>query len=144
MFDTSKFQLPEKISRKCDLKENSEFVTSMKSFLSDDDLICSEIQILGQSYKKSDLIVLEIFDCDYMTVGLLQAAVVQGNTVYFVLRKCRASRQWMRFFQSSTIDPVSSIVESSTIADYKPLNKRGTSDSFIFFLHHFLSFEYDI
>ena len=39
----------------------------------------------------------------------------------------------MRYFESSQLsDPMSVFIESSKIADYKPLIKRGTSSRFVF------------
>lgn len=142
MFDTSTLKLPQKVSLKKDLSENSEWENFLKSFMNEEDFLCQEIIANHQKYEKGDLVVLAVEDCDHITVGVIQAIVVRKDKVYFVTRNGRASRTWLRYFTTDNVSQVSSFSDCSRLTDYKPLINRGTSEKFVFVLHHHISYDY--
>ena len=142
MFNFSQFSLPETVVFKKDIIENSAFHSNLKNFMGDDDVICSEIFVNNQKYKNGDLLVLEVFDCDNISVGILQTIMVKNGKVFFVSKKYSASRNWLRYFESKSPEVPVVFTESDKIADYKPLIKRGTTQKFLFVMHHHVSFLY--
>ena len=52
MFETSNFILPDKVFYKKDLEHISVFWTKVKEFMSTSDLVCNEIVVSSQKYKK--------------------------------------------------------------------------------------------
>ena len=62
MFNCSSFSLPKTVTQKKDIMENSPFHTELKSFMSNDSLICNEIFVNNQTYKNGDIVALEIED----------------------------------------------------------------------------------
>lgn len=144
IFDFMPFTLPEKVSCKADITEQNAFNVTLKSFMGDKDLLCENVMINGQLYKSGDIVVVSVTDCDNISVGFIQSILVKAEKVYFVVQKYDAVRSFMRYFESSlTSDPMSVFIESSKIADYKPLIKRGTSSRFVFFFHHHVSYQYE-
>ena len=141
IFDNSMFKLLDQVSRKKDLTETSEWEKTLKSFLTDDDYLCQEIVVHQQTYKKGDLLVLAVEDCDQMAIGVLQTVVVRKDKVYFLTRNGRATRNFLRIFITDCVSQVSSFVESSKLFDYKPLINKGTSECYVFLLHH-ISYDY--
>ena len=83
---------------KKEIVENNEFHSQLKAFMSNDDVICSEIIVNNQVYKKSDIVVIEITDCDNIVVGLIQTVLVKNSKVYFVIKKFEAVRHWLQYF----------------------------------------------
>ena len=142
MFTSSEFKLPHKLQYKKDLSEDSEFNMTLRSFMDEEDMICSEITVRDQKYKNGDLIVIEVKDSDNLVVGIIQTLLVRNKKIYFVTRKIDAMRVWLRYFQTTNSNSTYSFVESNQLPDYKPLIRRGRSDKFLFMLHHFISFEY--
>jgi hypothetical protein len=142
MFNFAKFSLPQNVMLKKEIVENTAFHSQLKAFMSSDDLICSEILVNNQVYKNNDIVVLEITDCDNIVVGLIQTVLVKNLKVYFVSKKFEAVRHWLQYFVSKGSKSTCVFTDSDQLADFKPLIKRGTSDKFIFCLHHHISFEY--
>ena len=127
---------------KKEIVENTAFFSELKSFMSSDDLICSEIVVNNQVYKNNDIVILEITDCDNIVVGLIQTILLKNSKVYFVTQRCPAVRHQLQFFESKSPERTCFFTESFKLADYKPVIKKGTSEKFIFMLHHYVSFEY--
>ena len=142
LFNFTKFSSLKNVMLKKEIVENNEFHSQLKAFMSNDDVICSEIIVNNQVYKKSDIVVIEITDCDNIVVGLIQTVLVKNSKVYFVIKKFEAVRHWLQYFVSKGSERACIFTESDQLADFKPLIKRGTSDKFVFCLHHHLSFEY--
>ena len=144
MFNFEPYTLPNVVLKKTDIVEDSEFYSKLKTFMGDSDLFFSDIFINNQVYKNGDLIVLHVYNPDLITVGLIQTILLKNRKVYFVVQKYTASRNVLQYFESNDIiDSFSTFHESSTLVDYKPLIKRGTTKKFVFVLHHHLSFQYD-
>ena len=136
------YKLPEKVFSRRDLNDSTEFEATLKSFVSETDIVCFEIKIQEQTYIKGDLIVINVEDSDNITVGVVQAIVVRGENIFFVSRNTRCSRNWLRFFETEAIDSHCTFVKWSHVSSYKPLIKRGTMEAFNFFMHHFISHDY--
>ena len=144
MFNFAPLKLPEIVSSKSQLSEGHAFNTeSLKNFMANTDLLCSTIFVNNQQYCNGDILVLDIEDIDNITVGLVQTILIRGDKVHFVVQKYEASRNFLQYFESREInDTVSHFIESTTLADFKPLIKRGTTKKFVFVLHHHVSFQY--
>ena len=142
MFNVSRFSLPEAVTLKDDIKDDSTFHNELKAFMSNDSLISSEIFVNNQTYKNGDLLALDVEDDFNITVGLIKSILVKNNKVYFVLKKYECVRKFLRYFESLKQYEHCIFKESSQLADFKPLIKRGTEGKFIFVLHHNISFVY--
>ena len=75
-------------------------------------------------------------------VGLIQTILVKKEKVYFVTKKFTAARNWLNYFESKKSENIPVFIESCNLADFKPLFKKGTTEKFIFVLHHHVSFLY--
>ena len=143
MFNFVSYELPKIVLHKQEITDESDFHQNLKCFMSENDLICSSIIVNNQQYKNSDIIVLDITDCDNVCVGLIQTLLIKENKVYFVVKRYRATRNWLQYFESEKHDDnTCEFVESHKIADFKPLIKRGTAQKFFFVFHHHVSYEY--
>ena len=144
MFNFAPFILPEVVLGKSEVTEDSDLHKNLKTFMGDSDVICSNVEVNNQVYQNGDLIVLDVNDNDNMDVGHIQTVLIKMNKVYFVIKRYKAVRRWLQYFESvNSGDSVYEFVESDKIVDYKPLIKRGTTEKFIFMPHHHISFEYE-
>ena len=82
-------------------------------------------------------------DSDTAKIGIVQSILIKRGKVYFVCKVYHCIRHWLQYFESVSSEEFSTFVESKTIADFKPLIKRGTSQKFVFFMHHRVSFAYE-
>ena len=143
MFNSRLYELPNVVLHKKDIIDESDFHKNLKSFMSSNDLVCSSIIVRNQMYKNDDLIVLDIADCDNVSVGLIKTLLIKDDKVYFVVQRYRATRNWLQYFESvKPDDNICEFVESKNIKDSKPLIKRGTANKFLFVFHHHVSYEY--
>ena len=143
MFSRHEFFLPQNsnVYYKKDLPTGSFNQEELIHFMeSDNDIVCSEINVCGQRYENGDLVVTRVDDCDSLSVGLIQAILVKRDNVYFLCKVYHCIRHWLRFFESHHCDEGHHFINSKKILDYKPLIKRGTIQKFVFFLHHRVSF----
>ena len=142
MFSCDDFILPQQVLMKKNMSSDTNFLKELKNFMSEEDLIVSEITVMSQKYKNADLIVLDMTDPDRMKVGLIQSILVKKKKVYFVCKIYSCIRNWLQYFESINCEDVCSFIESKDICDFKPLIKRGTVEKFNFVLHHRVSFAY--
>ena len=143
MFNFTDFELPEHVILKNEIKADSEFLSGLKSSMSDNDMICDSIILYNQLYKNGDLVVLGIEDCDNLTVGLIKTIMIKASKVYFVAQSYKATRNWLQYFEcKKPKDDICQFVETDKILDFKPLIMRGTIDQFLFTLHHYISYDY--
>ena len=144
MFNFNLYELPELVLSKHEIAEDSEFHTQLKSSMGESDLICSNIVANNQLYKNDDLIVVNIEDCDNVSVGLIKTILIKASKVYFVVQRYKATRNSLQFFESSKPDDdICEFVDLNQIKDFKPLIKRGTVHKFIFTFHHHVSYDYE-
>jgi hypothetical protein len=143
MFDFSSYVLPEVVISKQVITSDTEFNCNLKTFMGDDDFICSKITFNNQLYKNGDIIIVGIEDCDNLNVGLIKTILIKDNKVYFAVQRYQATRNWLQYFECEkpTFD-LCEFVESSKIVDFKPVIMRGTTLRFIFTLHHHVSYDY--
>lgn len=144
MFCNDSVILPVEVTYKKDLTTESTFHEELKRNMRDEDMLVDEITVDSQKYKNGDLVVVKIIDCDLLKVGLIQSILVKRRKVYFVCKVYTCLRDWLQFFESRACEENYSFVESTTLADYKPLIKRGTTRKFQFTLHHRVSFSHSI
>jgi hypothetical protein len=143
MFDYSSYVLPEVVISKQEITSDTEFNANLKTFMGDNDFICSKITVNNQFYQNGDIIIVGIEDCDNLSVGLIKTILIKNNKVYFATQKYQATRNCLQYFecQKPTYD-LCEFIESSKIVDFKPVIMRGTTQNFIFTLHHHVSYDY--
>ena len=140
MFETADFNVPEKVTLKRDLPEDTDFHSSLREFMGDTDFICREISVNSQLYRNGDLVVIEAVDRNNLKIGLIETILVKSDTVWFVSKGYLAQRCNLGYFISKNQEEErSSIINSSRLADYKPLIMHGTTTKFKFSLHHHIS-----
>ena len=100
MFNFTVFTLPQIVYTKEDIDNNDQIHQNIKSLMKSEDLICNEIFMNDQTYKKGDLVIINITDCDSLTVGIILAVLVRGNEIHFVLQQYRAIRNILNYFDS--------------------------------------------
>ena len=143
IFDFKPFKLPEDVKSKKEISQDTEFYNNLKTFMNDSDLICRSVIVNNQEYKNGDIIVVDITDSDNVNVGLIQTILIKEDKVYFVIKKYQAIRNMLQYFENEKpSDAISEFVESTKLADFKPLIKRGTAEKFVFMFHHNVSFDY--
>ena len=145
MFETLPYNLPDKVYNKADLKKNLSKWPQAQSALLSTDEICEEISSNGTQYKKGDLIVKRIITGGFkILVGHIKLILVRDSEVIFLCFECIAEKHDLGYYRGKFDDFSSmSLVKCSELADVKPLIMRGTSDAFIFVLHHFISHEFE-
>ena len=143
MFSSVPFHLPHFVLKKSEMADDSDVHITLKAFMNDDDLICKTISIKSQSYTNGDLIIIDLEDCDNIDVGLIETILVRENRVYFVVKRYKAVRNRLQYFESQKqSERPCEFIEFNRIVDFKPLIKRGTSEKFVFVFHHYISFDY--
>ena len=143
MFETAEFKLPEKVKMKVEILQDTEFNSSLRQFMGENDFICSEIFLNGQLYRNGDLVVIEGIDRDSLKVGLIQPVLVKSEDAYFVVRGYLAQRNNLGYFVTENqVEQMSSFTKASHLADFKPLIMHGTTNKFKFALHHNISFSH--
>ena len=141
MFETEKCKLPEKVSYKKDIPDDTNFQKKLKEFMGQSDLICEEIEIHNQCYKKGELIVIEAIDNHTLKVGIVLSILVKSSRVYFVAKRYEARRDSLEYFSSDKQLEDVSFIDAERLHDYKPLKIIGTQRKFVFPLHHHISFD---
>ena len=143
MFETKLFTLPEKVLNKKALPK-SQFWDKIAPFMTDSDLVCSEVFYNNQKYNKGDIVVLKVTEGgEKLLIGLIEVILVRKTKVYLVVTRFVASKRDLGFFETESSDDELAYVEAKVLADFKPLIMRGTVSKFQFILHHNISFSHD-
>jgi hypothetical protein len=143
MFDTVEIVVADKIQYKSSMKGNTDLEKSILPFMNNQDFLSSAVSFRSQMYKSGDIVVLKTYNPDELKVGLVLTILIRGDSVFFIVKPFVAIRSWLRFFKSSSDDPVLSIFDARNLADYKPLINHGTSSQLFFCLHHHISSSFD-
>jgi hypothetical protein len=143
MFDTVEIVVADKIQYKSSMKGNTDLEKSILPFMNNQDFLSSAVSFRSQMYKSGDIVVLKTYNPDELKVGLVLTILIRGDSVFFIVKPFVAIRSWLRFFKSSSDDPVLSIFDARNLADYKPLINHGTSSQLFFCLHNHISSSFD-
>ena len=143
MFDTVELVISAKVTYKKDMKGSTDLEKSIMPFLTDQDFVCGAVSFRSQMYKAGEIVVMQAYSQDELKVGLIMSVLIKEDSVFFVVKEYLAKRNWLRFFNGSSEDPVLSIVDAKLLADYKALNNQGTSSQLFFCLHHHISHSFD-
>ena len=143
MFDTVEIVVADKIQYKSSMKGNTDLEKSILPFMNNQDFLSSAVSFRSQMYKSGDIVVLKTYNPDELKVGLVLTILIRGDSVFFIVKPFVAIRSWLRFFKSSSDDPVLSIFDARNLADYKPLINHGTSSQLFFCLHHHINSSFD-
>jgi hypothetical protein len=125
------------------MKGNTDLEKSILPFMNNQDFLSPAVSFRSQMYKSGDIVVLKTYNPDELKVGLVLTILIRGDSVFFIVKPFVAIRSWLRFFKSSSDDPVLSIFDARNLADYKPLINHGTSSQLFFCLHHHISSSFD-
>ena len=142
MFATSDLIINDKTTFKSSMKGITDFEKSILPYMSDEDFLCSEIEIKSQMYRSGQLVVLEMYGPDEMKVGLIVSILVKEKSVFFVTKQYVATRSYLQYFQAKSDDPTMSLSDFSKIVEYKPQINHGTTTELFFCLHHHISYSY--
>ena len=142
MFEAAEFSVPEKVTYKRDIPDDTEFHSSLREFMSEKDFTSCEIIVNSQVYRNGDIIVIEAIDRNNLKIGLIESILVKSDTVWFVSKRYLARRCNLGYFISQNQEDKSAFIKSSRLGDFKPLVKHGTSVKFKFSLHHHISVNY--
>ena len=144
MFDYHPYEIPEHVVNKRDIKEDSDFNIQLKRSMGISDFLCKTVSVNNQSYKNGDIIIVGIEDSDNMSVGIIMSILVKESKVHFVIQRYKAKRNWLRFFECEKCDDdIFEFIDCNKLIDFKPLIMRGTSQNFVFTLHHHVSFDFE-
>ena len=146
MFDSDNFRLPQQevtYKRNVIGDGDSPFNQELFNIMGEDDMLVTEVDVKGQLYKINDLIVTVMVDCDTLEAGLIKAILVKDNQLYFICKVYNCTRNWLQFFESQSCNESCKYVHFKKLADFKPLIKRGTTEKFVFVMHHRISVEYN-
>lgn len=139
MYMVNDFVLPTQVTTKANLSSDSDVNQYLSRIMSRKDVICSEIIFHGQCYKNGDLVVISMDDCDEARVGIILSIMVKEQKPFVACRVFKCVRNWLQYFESQDCVKECSVVDMLTLADYKPLVRRGTFFKFRFVLHHRVS-----
>ena len=142
-FDTADFHLPDKVTKKNHISNETEFNNLLREFMAPSDVISDQIILKSQEYKTGDIIVIRAIGKDELKVGVIQTILVKINKVSFVSKTFDAARNKLNYFVTTSADPSPSFINPLHMADYKPLIRYGTDAKFKFYLHHHISFSHD-
>ena len=112
MFDTVEIVVADKIQYKSSMKGNTDLEKSILPFMNNQDFLSSAVSFRSQMYKSGDIVVLETYNPDEHKVGLILTILIRGDSVFFIVKQYVAIRSWLRFFKSSSDDPVLSIFDA--------------------------------
>jgi hypothetical protein len=99
--------------------------------------VTDRVDIWGTSYSVGHLVVTEVICQDIIEVGVIEKIVVRENQVQFLVSLYDCARDGYNIFQSAPKN-TGKLVPYNSLADFKPLIKRGQGQSFMFVLHHYL------
>ncbi len=101
------------------------------------DFTTTKVTIKGTDYDVGYLVVLEVLTSDVLVIGEIEKVVVRKSNILFIVSVHDAARQEFQFFKTSPRQKLA-VVKQVSLADYRPLMKRGHGTSFPFVLHHHL------
>jgi hypothetical protein len=112
-------------------------MTTFGALLQTGDLMTAKADVSGTSYAANQIVVTSVISDDVIKIGVILAIVLRMDKLLFIVAVHDAVRSRFRFFEACPCDTVD-IVDSSELADFKPLYMRDRSVCFRFFLHHHL------
>ena len=143
MFPTNDLIVTGKNKSKLQLKASNDFENNLRSFMSDEDFISTEVEFRSQVYKPQQLVILQIISPDELRMGMVVGILVKKKSAFLVIQQFLAERTQLRYFKGQCIDNTLTVQDVSRVADYKPISNIGTATNPIFFLHHGISYSYD-
>jgi hypothetical protein len=128
MFSTPKFQFFGKPRKPAE---------SDAAFLKSGDLVTDSVSVWGTTYKVGHVVVTAVICPDILEVGIIEKVVVRGSQARFLVSLHDCARDSNNIFQSVPKN-TGKLVPHSSLADFKPIIRRGQGKSFKFVLHHYL------
>ena len=103
-------------------------------------LLAAHAQNLIQKYEPGMVLVLGKADFGQtLTVGLLRTIAVDQEDVMFGCESFEAEQSEFGYYVTTKVINKFLVINHSDLADYHPLNRVGSVNSFCFCLHHFIS-----
>ena len=96
------------------------------------------VKIWGTEYKPGSILVLKVESYGVLHVGLLISIVVDKKSVFFLCDVFKAELGKSNCY-CSTEKLERNFYKYSCLADFRPLLRRGSLESFCFLLHNYVS-----
>jgi hypothetical protein len=93
------------------------------------DLVTDSVSVWGTTYKVGHVVVTSVICPDILEVGIIEKVVVRGSQARFQVSLHDCARDSNNIFQSIPKN-TGKLVPHSSLADFKPIFKRGTGKSF--------------
>ena len=142
LFPTSELVITVKCTSKSFLPSDTECEKQICSFVTENDILCTEVEFRNQLYKSGQLVVLKQIDIDEIIVGLILTIIVREGTPYVVTQEYIAKRQPLQYYKAEVQNSSFVVTKISDLVDFKPLVNHGTSTNLLFCLHHHLSYRF--
>ena len=97
------------------------------------------MKVHGTSYLVGNVVVLKKENAGELEVGLIQVIVYSGNKLHFLVKTHVARQNKYNLYISQDGRSERLWVRLENLLDYYPLTCLGSSGSFRFVLHHFVS-----
>jgi hypothetical protein len=102
------------------------------------DQIYDSVVIRGTTYRAGFLLVTKVFSEDVLQMGEIVKVVLRKTDVLLLVMLSEAARTDLGFFEALPSESLA-LVSYDSLADYKPIIKRGDSYTYPFVLHHHVS-----
>lgn len=129
LFSTPMFEFPGKLHKPME--------SEAAEMLRPGDVLTDRVKVWGTSYKIGHVVVTAVICQDVIEVGVVEKIVVRGTEARFLVSLHDCARDSNNIFHSVPKNR-GMLVPYSSLADFKPVIKRGQGNSFRFVLHHYL------
>jgi len=134
LFSTPKYLFPRKV---CPVSISD--IEKYSSMVQLGDQISDSVVIRGTTYRAGFLVLTKAFSEDLLQVGEVVKIVLRKSSLLMLVVLSEAVRnEKLGFFEALPSEKVS-LVSYDSLADYKPIIKRGDSHIYPFVLHHHVS-----
>ena len=141
LFPHSKFGMPADSPLATDVVEVQSDPNIRRFYLSlgEKAVIPKKIFIYGTEYGIGQTLILKKMSLGVLTVGVIKAIGFANDEVSFNVSSYVASQSKLGYYVSSKLISLDETVKYSSLWDYYPLHRVGSSSKFTFSLHHFVS-----
>ena len=102
-------------------------------------LVPKYVKIFDTQYQAGKVVVLKKLSHGLLKIGLIRSLSFNGKVVNFCLTTFEASQSKFGFYVTTKYLSSFEAVDFDNLLDYYPLEIVGTTESFSFILHHFVS-----
>jgi len=99
------------------------------------DQLTDQVLIRGTTYRPGFIVITKAISPDVLEVGEILKIVLRKQAVLFLVMLSDAARNSLGFFEALPKDKVA-LAFYESLADFKPIIKRGDSACYPFVIHH--------